>query len=236
MSPVNEFGQEIGEPVVWSPRPAPRHVRLAGKYVVAEPVAVAHAQALFTATRDPSRWTYRTDEPPTTVAVLAARIAAWAAAHDTVTFALLPTDSGRAAGVSTLCRLDPANGSAEIGAVLFGDGLARTRASTEALRLIAGYLFEDLGYRRFEWKLDSGNAPSAAAARRFGFSYEGRFRNALVYKGRNRDTDWFAMTDADWARLAPAYDAWLAPANFDAEGRQLTRLADHVDPAAVGGA
>jgi RimJ/RimL family protein N-acetyltransferase len=210
-------------------------VRLVGKYVVVDPVAVAHAQALFTATRDPSLWTYRTDEPPTTVAVLAARIAAWAAAGDTITFALLPTDSGRAAGVSTLCRLDPANGSAEIGAVQFGDGLARTRASTEVLRLVAGYLFEDLGYRRFEWKLDSGNSPSAAAARRFGFSYEGRFRNALVYKGRNRDTDWFAMTDADWARLAPAYDAWLAPDNFDAEGRQLTRLADHVDNRAVGG-
>ncbi len=228
MSPVNEFGQVVGEAVAWSPRPAPHPVRRAGRYVVVEPVAVAHAQALFTATRHPALWTYRTDEPPATVAELAARIAAWASAPDTLTFALIPADSGSAAGVATLCRLDPANGSAEIGSVLLGEGLARTRAGTEALRLFAGYLFEDLGYRRFEWKLDSGNAPSAAAARRFGFSYEGRFRNALVYKGRNRDTDWFAMTDADWARLAPAYDAWLDPANFDADGRQLTRLAEHL--------
>ena len=228
MSPVNAFGQTVGDAVEWSPRPAPQPVRLTGRYVVVEPVAVAHAQALFAATRAPALWTYRTDEPPPSVAVLAARIAGWAAARDALTFALLPTDSGTAAGVSTLCRLDPANGSAEIGAVLFGEGLARTRAGTEAVRLLAGYVFEDLGYRRFEWKLDAGNAPSAAAARRFGFAYEGRFRNALVYKGRNRDTDWFAMTDADWARLAPAYDAWLDPANFDADGRQLSRLADHV--------
>lgn len=226
MSQVNEHGQPIGVPVEWSPRPAPGRVRLVGSYVVIEPVAPAHAEALYLATQEPALWTYRTDEPPASAEQLARRIELWAAAEDTVTYALLPTESGRAAGVSTLCRLDPANGSAEIGAVLFGQGLARTRAGTEVLRLIAGYLFEDLGYRRFEWKLDTLNAPSAAAARRFGFSYEGRFRNALVYKGRNRDTDWFAMTDADWARLAPAYDDWLAPGNFDAQGRQLTRLSD----------
>jgi RimJ/RimL family protein N-acetyltransferase len=230
VSLVNEFGQPVGDPVDWSPRPAPQPVRLAGRYVVLEPVAVAHAQALFAATRDPALWTYRSDDPPASVAELAARIAGWAAAHDTLTFALLPADTGTAAGVSTLCRLDPANGSAEIGAVLFGQGLARTRAGTEVLRLVAGYLFEDLGYRRFEWKLDSGNAPSAAAARRFGFSYEGRFRNALVYKGRNRDTDWFAMTDDDWVRLAPEYDAWLDPDNFDSDGRQLSRLSDRTVP------
>lgn len=94
--------------------------------------------------------------------------------------------------------------------------------------LLARHAFDDLGYRRLEWKLDSLNAPSAAAARRLGFRYEGRFRNAVVYKGRTRDTDWFAMTDDDWRRLRPAYDAWLDPANFDGEGRQLTRLSDLV--------
>lgn len=228
MSPLNEFGQPVGEPVEWSPRPAPEPVRLVGRSAVVEPVAALHAPALFEATRDPALWTYRTDEPPTSVEDLVRRIDGWAAARDTRTFALLPTDTGVAAGLATLCRLDPANGSAEIGNVLFGDGLARTRAATEVLRLFAHYLFDELGYRRFEWKLDSCNSPSAAAARRFGFSYEGRFRNALVYKGRNRDTDWFAMTDADWRRLAPAYDAWLDPANFEADGRQRTRLSDHI--------
>ena len=227
MSPVNEFGQPIGEAVEWSPRPAPQAVRLIGRYVVVEPVAPEHAESLYAATSEPTLWTYRTDDPPRSVEELAERIVGWAAAAETLTFALRPVGHG-AAGVATLCRLDPANGSAEIGNVLLGSGVARTRAGTEMLRLFAGSLFEDLGYRRFEWKLDSGNAPSAAAARRFGFGYEGRFRNALVYKGRNRDTDWFAMTDADWARLAPAYDAWLSPENFDADGRQLTRLADHV--------
>ena len=228
MCPVNELGQVVGEPVAWAPRSAPVPVRLSGRYVVVEPVATEHAEALFEATRDPALWTYRTDDPPTSAEELSRRIEGWAGAADAITFALVPSDSGRAAGVSTLCRLDPANGSAEIGNVLLGTGLARTRAGTEALRLFAGYLFEDLGYRRFEWKLDSGNAPSAAAARRSGFGYEGRFRNALVYKGRNRDTDWFAMTDADWTRLAPAYDAWLDPANFDGEGQQRTRLSELV--------
>ena len=90
--------------------------------------------------------------------------------------------------------------------------------------LLMRHVFDDLGYRRYEWKLDHHNAPSAASARRLGFTYEGRFRNAMVTKGRNRDTDWFAMTDADFARLAPAYDAWLDPANFDDEGRQRVRL------------
>ena len=100
------------------------------------------------------------------------------------------------------------------------------RAATEVIRLLAGHVFDDLGYRRLEWKLDSLNDASASAARRLGFRYEGRFRHAMVYKGRNRDTDWFAMTDDDWLSLRPAYDAWLAPDNFDGAGRQRTRLSD----------
>ena len=108
--------------------------------------------------------------------------------------------------------------------MLFSRTLQRTREATEAIVLLASYAFDELGYRRLEWKLDSHNAPSAAAARRLGFSYEGRFRNAMVYRGRNRDTDWFAMTDDDWRTLRPAYDAWLDPENFDEQGRQRTRL------------
>ena len=123
-------------------------------------------------------------------------------------------------------RVDPAHGSAEVGAILYARSLRRTRAATEAIHLLARYLFDDLGYRRFEWKLDCLNEPSARAARRLGFTYEGRFRNAMVYKGRNRDTDWFAMTDADWPRIRDAHERWLDPANFDDAGAQRTSLSD----------
>ena len=138
----------------------------------------------------------------------------------------MPTSTGRAAGVASFSRIDPVHGSVEIAAVLFSRALQRTREATESIVLLAAYAFETLGYRRLEWKLDSHNAPSAAAARRLGFCYEGRFRNAMVYRGRNRDTDWFAMTDGDWPALRAAYDTWLDPANFDAAGRQRTRLSD----------
>jgi RimJ/RimL family protein N-acetyltransferase len=132
--------------------------------------------------------------------------------------------TGAAAGIATLMRVDPANGSAEVGAILYARSLRRTRSATEAIHLLARHLFDDLGYRRFEWKLDCLNEPSARAARRLGFTYEGRFRNALVYKGRNRDTDWFAMTDADWPRIREAHQRWLDPANFDDAGVQRTSL------------
>lgn len=120
MSPVNEFGQVVGEPVVWSPRAVPGPVVLRGRYVRLEPVTAAHAPGLFDATRDPSLWTYRTDDPPESVDELVARTEAWAGAPDTVTFAIVPLDIGHAVGVLTLCHIDPANGSVEVGAVLLG--------------------------------------------------------------------------------------------------------------------
>jgi len=186
---TSEHGRPIGDEVPgWSARERPRRTALSGRYVTLEPVTPSHAEDLFAATRDPALWTYRHDEPPASAGELAQRVEEWAASDDKVTFALVPRDPGRCAGVATLCRIDPANGSAEVGAVLYGEGLARTPPATEAIALLARHLFEDLGYRRFEWKLDALNAPSARAARRLGFAYEGRFRNALVYKGRNRDT------------------------------------------------
>jgi hypothetical protein len=123
-------------------------------------------------------------------------------------------------------RVDPVNGSAEVGSILYGRTLRRTRAATEAIHLLARYLFDDLGYRRFEWKLDALNEQSARAARRLGFTYEGRFRNAMVYKGRNRDTDWFSIIDTEWPAVRAAHEAWLDPANFDAAGVQRTALSD----------
>ena len=230
MTRTNEHGQPIGEPVPgWQSRNPPGRVTLEGRYVRLEPVADGHVTHLFDALGhedDDRLWTYRHDDRPSDVATLTRMIAAWASSPDTVTFALVPTDSGWASGVATLCRVDPDHGSIEVGAVLYSRQLQRTRAATEAISLLARYVFEDLGYRRFEWKLDSHNAPSASAARRLGFSYEGRFRNAMVYKGRNRDTDWFAMTDADWPAIRAAHERWLDPGNFDEQARQRAALSE----------
>jgi RimJ/RimL family protein N-acetyltransferase len=130
---------------------------------------------------------------------------------------------GRVRGTLSYLRIDPPNGSIEIGMVLFSEGLQRTTAATEAVYLLLRHAFE-LGYRRVEWKCDSLNAPSRRAAERLGFSFEGVFRQAMVVKGRNRDTAWYSMLDREWPLLQPAFDAWLAPANFDTNGRQRERL------------
>ena len=227
---TNEHGQPVGEPVPgWERRTLPGQVTMEGRYVRLEPVSAEHAADLFAALGredDDSLWTYRSDERPHDVGAMARMITDWASRTDTVTFAIVPSDTRTAAGVATLCRVEPDHGSSEVGAVLHSRTLQRTRAATEAISLLARHVFDDLGYRRFEWKLDSHNRPSARAARRLGFRYEGRFRNAMVYKGRNRDTDWFAMTDADWPALRAVLERWLDPANFDEAGRQRTALSD----------
>ena len=229
MSRVNEHGQPVGEPVDWAARRPPARVRLPGRHIIVEPLATGHAEALWAALCSPedhALWTYRAEEPPADVPAMRAWIEEWNARTESLTYALVPTGTGTAAGVASFSRIDPDHGSVEVAAVLYARSLQRSLAATEAIRLLAGYVFDDLGYRRFEWKLDALNAPSAAAARRLGFRYEGRFRHAMVYKGRNRDTDWFAMTDGDWRLLRPAYDAWLDPGNFDDDGQQRTRLSD----------
>ncbi len=233
MSPTNEHGQPVGEPVEWSGAPPPGRVRLPGRYVTVEAVTDEHVPDLFASLCGPDDaplWTYRPEEPPADEADLAERVDRWRSSDDSLTYALVPADTGRAAGVVSFFRIDPPHGSIEVAAVLYARSLQRTRAATEVVRLLAGYVFDDLGYRRLEWKLDSCNEPSATAARRLGFRYEGRFRHAMVYKGRNRDTDWFAMTDDDWRSLRPAYDTWLDPANFGADGRQRQRLSDLTRP------
>jgi RimJ/RimL family protein N-acetyltransferase len=123
-------------------------------------------------------------------------------------------------------RIDAANGVVEIGNIYWGPELARTAAATEALYLFASHVFDDLGYRRFEWKCNDRNEPSKRAAIRFGFSYEGTFRQHMVVKGENRDTAWYAMIDRDWPAIAAAMRQWLDPANFDRDGRQKRRLED----------
>lgn len=151
-------------------------------------------------------------------------VAAAAASSDRLYSAVVDLHTGRADGRQALMRAEPEHGVIEIGDILWGPAIARTRVATEALYLAARYVFEDLGYRRFEWKCNDLNAPSKAAALRFGFSYEGLFRQHMVVKGASRDTAWFAMLDREWPALRKEYDRWLEPSNFDAEGRQRTKL------------
>ena len=148
---------------------------------------------------------------------------------DPLFYAVIDTDAGsptrdRAVGVLSLLRIMPDAGSIEVGHIHLSPALQQTRASTEAQSLIMSYVFDDLGYRRHEWKCDALNASSCRAAERLGFTYEGIFRQAVVVKGRNRDTAWYAIIDADWPRVRAAFRAWLGPENFDADGRQRARL------------
>ena len=147
-----------------------------------------------------------------------------ATSADPLYFAVIDSATGRCEGRQALMRITPEHRVIEIGCILWGPAMARTRVATEACFLFARHAFDELGYRRFEWKCDSLNRPSRRAAERMGFSYEGIFRQATVVKGRNRDTAWFAMTDGDWLRLRPCYEAWLSPDNFDTRGRQRRRL------------
>jgi RimJ/RimL family protein N-acetyltransferase len=224
---VSTSAQPVGDVVPgWEPRPSPERAPIQGRYVRLLPLSSAHYAELRAATAgagDEPLWTYLPAEMPRDLPafwmLMAQRVEA-----DPATYVVVPEGAGPC-GVLSLCAVDPANGSMEVGWVLFGRALQRTRAATEAIHLVQSYAFDTLGYRRFEWKCDSLNEPSRRAAARFGFRYEGRFRNHRVVKGRNRDTDWFALTDADWPALRAAHEAWLDPANFDADGRQRTALA-----------
>lgn len=147
---------------------------------------------------------------------------------DWVAFAILDRASGRALGTASYMRIDAANGVAEVGCVIFGEGLRRRAGASEAMLLMGRRIFDELGYRRYEWKCDAENRPSRRAAERLGFRFEGIFRQHMVVKGRNRDTAWFAMTDAEWPVIRARLAAFVDPANLDATGSQRQRLADMV--------
>jgi RimJ/RimL family protein N-acetyltransferase len=223
---TNEFGQPIGRPVEWSPREPVRPVTLEGRWSRIEPIAPHHLPQLYDALvlRSPaSTWTYLSGGPFDQPAGLNAWLRELNDNPDAVPHAIC-TPEGRAVGVASYLRLDHANGSVEVGAIALSAELQRTTAATEAMYLMMRHVFDDLGYRRYEWKCDTLNEPSRRAAARLGFTYEGTFRNALVYKGRNRDTAWFSITDDEWPAVRSAFDAFLDPGNFDAEGRQLASL------------
>jgi RimJ/RimL family protein N-acetyltransferase len=227
MERINELGQPIGFAVPgWSAPPFPPHATLAGRYCRVEPLqASRHARDLWEAQADDptgSRWTYSFNGPFTSFEEFEKWMTGAQDSRDPQFYAIVV--EGRAVGLASYLRIDPKHGVIEIGHIYYSPRLARTRAATEAMFLFMSNAF-DLGYRRYEWKCDSCNLPSRAAAVRYGFTYEGKFRQAVVYKQRNRDTCWFAIVDGDWqAGLKDAYLRWLDPANFDSAGAQRQKF------------
>ena len=220
--------QRVGRPVDWTPARPPGAEVLEGSGVRLEPIGPQHVDDLLAAVCGPDDeaiWTYLFWDRPRDRDEMAAIVEHGSGDAGQVMYAIVPLETGRAAGFCSLMRIDPAMGSIEVGGIAFGRRLQRSRAATEAMALLMRHVFDDLGYRRYEWKCDSLNAPSRRAAIRLGFIWEGRFRNAVVYKGRNRDTDWFSITDLEWPRVRKALDDWLDDRNFDDMGRQRVRLA-----------
>jgi RimJ/RimL family protein N-acetyltransferase len=226
----NAYGQPLGAPVAnWSPRPRPQRTVLTGRYCRIQSIDPERdARALFDAymlAPDGRDWTYLFQERPTSRAACRDYLAALAASSDPLHYAIIEGASKLAVGTAALMRIEPIHGVLEVGSITYSPLLKRSRAGTEAMYLMMRYAFDDLGYRRYEWKCDSLNVASRAAATRFGFHFEGVFRQAIVYKERNRDTAWYSIIDREWRRVRAAFEAWLSPENFEASGQQRRALA-----------
>jgi RimJ/RimL family protein N-acetyltransferase len=221
----------IGEHVEWTPARRPERRVLEGRLVRLRPVDPEHdAEPLFRSSHppagDPEHWTYLPYGPYDDAAGLRGRLEETRQSEDPLFFTLVLLPKERPAGIASYLRITPDHGTIEIGHIWFGAELRRSAAATEAIFLLAHEAFDGLGYRRLEWKCNALNQASCRAAERFGFRFEGVFRKHQVVKGRNRDTAWFAITDDEWPALRAAYEKWLAPENFDAEGRQRQSLRD----------
>jgi len=229
-SEQNHLGQPVGEPVIdWQPPPSPAREPLEGRWCRLEPLdPVTHGPSLYEANAlDPEgrNWTYLAYGPFAGFAEYGLWLREAAASSDPLYFAIVARPTGRAVGVASYLRINPPQGVIEVGHLNFSPLLQATPAATEAMYLMMARAFA-LGYRRYEWKCHSLNAPSRRAALRLGFTPEGVFRQAAIVKGRNRDTAWYAITDQDWPALKRAFETWLDPANFDSDGQQRTSLSD----------
>lgn len=218
-------GLPIGKPVDATPAPLPGPVVIEGRFGHIEKLSARHTADLWAAVRGhDALWTYMGYGPFADEAAFAAWIPERAALADPYAYAIIEAGSGRAVGISTLMEIRPAMRVIEVGNILYSPALQRTPLATEAQYLLARYAFETLRYRRYEWKCNALNAPSRRAAERFGFTFEGVFRQHMIIKGRNRDTAWFAMLDSEWPARKRAFERWLAPDNFDAQGGQKQGL------------
>lgn len=227
----NRFGQPIGPALAgWTARPLPPHSAMSGRYCRVEKLNVErHAADLFAAYSDAPDgrdWTYLFAEPPDDLTQYQAYLRDEAVKLDPLHHAIIDHATGKAVGTAAFLRIDPANGAIEVGHIAYSPRLKRSRAGTEAMFLLMRRAFDELGYRRYEWKCDSLNAPSRRAAERYGFQYEGLFRQAVVYKGRSRDTAWFSITDGEWPALRSAFEQWLSPENFHEQGAQRQSLSE----------
>lgn len=226
----NQFGQPIGAAVPdWTPRQRPPATPMVGRLCRVEPLDgsrhIDDMHAAFSEAADGRDWTYLSIDYMEREAYRT-WLTKLGASGDPMPHVIVDQNTGKAAGTASFMRIDPVNGVIEVGHILLAPRLQRTPAATEAMFLMMRRVFDELGYRRYEWKCDSLNAPSRAAALRLGFRFEGIFHQAIVYKGRNRDTAWFSITDSEWPSLKPAYERWLDSANFDGAGRQRVRLSD----------
>jgi RimJ/RimL family protein N-acetyltransferase len=213
----------------WKPARVPVKVPLEGTSVVLEPVDPAqHGGALFSSSKDaPELWKHLAYGPFANQDEFTRWLRDAAASDDPLFYALVDRAAGQARGMASYLRIEPEHGVIEIGHIWFAPSMQRSRPATEAIFLLARHAFDDLGYRRLEWKCSSVNSPSRRAAERFGFTFEGIFRQHMVVKGRSRDTAWYAMTDGEWPIRRAAFEAWLAPENFDPDGRQRRPLAEY---------
>ncbi|MBJ18662.1 MAG: GNAT family N-acetyltransferase [bacterium] len=237
MERENDLGQRIGRAVEGWPRALrPDGTELLGVRCRLELLDVGrHAEALHAAyaeNRDGGDWTYLPYGPFDSIDAYREQVRLFEASEDPF-YVIIDLERGVPVGVAAYLRVFPDSGSIEVGHLSFAPVLQRTPTSTEAMYLMMKRVFDDWGYRRYEWKCDSLNGPSRAAAERLGFRYEGVFRNHLVMKGRNRDTAWFSITEDEWPDIRQAFEAWLSPANFDNEGFQRKRLGDLM-PASAG--
>jgi RimJ/RimL family protein N-acetyltransferase len=229
MGPVIDTGSGllIGPPVDSSPAKRPERIELKGRHVTLVPLSPAHADDLYESSHGPEKekvWLYLYEAPFASRAAFKEHIAAKSQSLDPLFYAVIDNDSNKATGYATLMRIEPTHRVIEVGNILFTPKMQRTAGATEAIYLLARYVFDDLGYRRFEWKCNDLNIPSKRAALRYGFNFEGIFRQHAIVKGRNRDTAWFAILDSEWPARKLAFERWLDPNNFDAEGRQVAAL------------
>ena len=221
-------GLPIGPEVPSTPALRPARLVLAGRFVRLEPLDLdRHGAALWQETHgigEAARWQYLFEEPHPDEASFLEFLARKAVSEDPLYYAIVDQPSGRAVGFETLMRIDQAHRCIEVGNILYGKSLQRTAGATEAQYLLMRYVFDDLDYRRFEWKCNALNEPSRRAALRFGFTFEGIFRKHMIIRGRSRDTAWYSMLDDEWPAMKAAFELWLAPANFDAAGVQRQSL------------